>query len=134
MISVFPPSMNHQWRTGNGRVYKAPEVKRFCHDAVYLLKHQPEFQAVHRQGGYTGAVMVRLDFHPDSRRRWDLDNRIKIVLDVLTTAGVWADDSQVRAITAIKHDYDPHHAGVDIQITDMEGAGYGEGYNEAQNG
>ena len=48
---------------------------------------------VHRP--ITGPVVVDIEaFMPDRRRR-DLDNLLKGLLDSLTHAGVWEDDNQV---------------------------------------
>ena len=43
----------------------------------------------------TGDLMIDIEaFMPDKRRR-DLDNILKALLDALTHAGVWLDDSQI---------------------------------------
>ena len=44
---------------------------------------------------YIGNIAVEIEaFMPDRRKR-DLDNILKALLDALTHAGVWADDSQI---------------------------------------
>ena len=48
-------------------------------------------------------VRVRLDFYPKTNRSFDVDNRIKAILDALTHAGVWYDDKWAVEITARKH-------------------------------
>ena len=40
-------------------------------------------------------VRVEVDVHPPNRRKRDLDNLLKCTLDVLTHAGVYADDSLI---------------------------------------
>ena len=44
-----------------------------------------------------GAAFAVTLFPPD-RRRYDLDNRLKAVLDSLTEASVWEDDRHVKII------------------------------------
>ena len=40
-------------------------------------------------------------FRVKSRGRWDIDNRYKLLLDALTEAGVWADDSRIDDLRGI---------------------------------
>lgn len=51
-----------------------------------------------------GDVEVSIELYPPSRRRFDIDNYIKTVLDVLTQNGVWRDDSQVTILHVAKGD------------------------------
>ena len=45
--------------------------------------------------GFRGPVAIHLDACPPDRRKRDLDNLPKSLLDALTHARVWSDDSQV---------------------------------------
>ena len=49
-----------------------------------------------------GGFAVDLLLWPPNRRRFDVDNRIKPTMDMLTHAKVWPDDSLVTAIHAYK--------------------------------
>jgi crossover junction endodeoxyribonuclease RusA len=44
-------------------------------------------------------VRVHIDYWPATRRKDDLDNRFKAILDSLTAAGVWDDDSQIDKLS-----------------------------------
>ena len=44
-------------------------------------------------------LKVHIDYHPATRRKDDLDNRFKAILDSLTAAGVYDDDSQIHALS-----------------------------------
>lgn len=80
----------------------------------------------------TGAVMVDLCFtvhRPEKRKGWpivrpDLDKYIRAVLDALTDAGVWKDDSQVVELSARKqYEGDPgalEAPGVVIEIEPLK--------------
>lgn len=94
----FPPSVNKYWRhptTGKlaGR-HLISEHGRAYREAVRSIFHGwPSACLVHRP--ITGPVVVDIEaFMPDRRRR-DLDNLLKGLLDSLTHAGVWEDDNQV---------------------------------------
>jgi len=44
-------------------------------------------------------LKVHIDFYPATKRKMDLDNRFKAILDSLTAAGVWDDDSQIDELS-----------------------------------
>lgn len=48
---------------------------------------------------HAGRLCVSLDVWPPDRRRRDLDNVFKAVLDGCTKAGIWADDEQIDELT-----------------------------------
>ena len=51
-----------------------------------------------------GPVKVRLWVSPPDRRRRDLDNVLKPIMDLGTKAKIWDDDSQLVEIHATKED------------------------------
>lgn len=48
----------------------------------------------------TGRLSVEIDAHPPDRRRRDLDNLQKPLLDALEYAGVYEDDSQIDRLVS----------------------------------
>lgn len=54
-------------------------------------------QRVTRMGRVS--VRVTIILNPPDKRRRDVDNYSKAVLDALTSAGIWDDDSQVKELT-----------------------------------
>lgn len=88
-----PPTVNHCWgRTRSGRTYLTAEYKAFKELVKSAVKgaHIPESWKY---------CAVTIAVRPKSRRRQDVDNRIKTVLDALTAAGVWTDDDKVARVT-----------------------------------
>jgi crossover junction endodeoxyribonuclease RusA len=85
----WPPSMNTYWRTFQGRMIISAKGREYRKAVV---------EQVQAQGGcknYEGKLCVEIEaFRPDKRRR-DLDNLLKAVLDGCTHAGVWEDDSNI---------------------------------------
>ena len=94
----LPPSVNQMYRTSRGSArYKKPEVSEW----------QEEIAAVMRKawGGkkpYADVVEVRVLFTVANDRRWDVDNRLKALLDCLAYGGVIHDDSQIWGIVAAR--------------------------------
>lgn len=48
---------------------------------------------------FRGSVEIDVTFYEPDRRRRDIDNLEKSLLDGLTKGGVWEDDSQVRSVS-----------------------------------
>jgi crossover junction endodeoxyribonuclease RusA len=89
----WPPSVNRYWRNVKGRVLVSKEGrdyrKKVCNQS--LLHRFPRL----------GKARLRMSitaFPPDRRRR-DLDNILKAVLDALQAAGVYHDDSQIDELS-----------------------------------
>ena len=93
LVLPWPPSVNHYWRhvvmgrnvrtliSAEGRAYKA-SVGRACREQQAPVELRQRL-----------AVVVKLE--PPDRRRRDIDNALKALLDGLTTARVWHDDAQI---------------------------------------
>jgi len=86
----WPPSVNHYWRTWRGRMLISREGRAYRKDVRALLAG----------GGFRkppsgGRIALCMDAFPPDRRKRDLDNLQKSVLDALEQAGVYADDSQI---------------------------------------
>ena len=52
----------------------------------------------------SGRLEVNIEAYPSSKRRFDLDNILKPILDLLTDNGVWLDDSQVDILRIRRRD------------------------------
>ena len=93
----FPPSVNHYW---NHRVI-GKTVSTYLTNAGRCFREAVAKAIVLCNGQFNLAdpVWVDVTLHaPDARRR-DLDNYGgKALLDALTCAGVWKDDSQVKVL------------------------------------
>jgi len=97
----WPPSVNTYWRS--------VVIKR----AVRVLISQAgrnyrkaAIEAIGRREAppLSSRLSVRINAMPPDRRKRDLDNIPKAVLDALTHAGVWEDDSQIDQLLVTRGD------------------------------
>ena len=95
----WPPSMNHYWRNVAGRTLISREGRAY--------RDQVAAQAVAQGWRHPfpadKRVAVRINAIPPDKRRRDLDNMLKPMLDALTHAGLWADDSQIDDLHICRH-------------------------------
>ena len=97
-VAGIPESVNHIWRgTRSGRYYKTAKARDFESLLTHALRAGRRLDGV-----YDGALRLVMVIGRKTKRRYDLDNRIKSVQDCLAPAGIIADDSQVVEISARK--------------------------------
>jgi crossover junction endodeoxyribonuclease RusA len=85
----YPPSVNTYWRSNRGRVHVSKTGVEYRR-AVGNVK-LPVF-------GGSRLRLTAMVYPPDKRRR-DLDNVLKALLDALCHAGAYNDDSQIDLLT-----------------------------------
>ena len=110
----YPPTVNHYWRhaviKGRATVYVSKEGKDYRQKVVGLASGV---------GSVPGRVSVAITaFMPDRRKR-DLDNINKALLDALVHAGVIEDDGNIDKITVERG---PVIKGGYVRVSIMEAA------------
>jgi len=84
----WPPTVNGYWGTRrSGGKYLTRKGKQYRQNAL---------QAIGDVETFSDSVAVYAVMHPPDARTRDVDNYWKGLLDAMTAAGVWIDDSQVR--------------------------------------
>lgn len=92
----YPPSVNHYWRRAGSRTIVSAEGRRYRAAAARTL-------AMRRIRHFEGRVSVRVVVHPPDRRRRDLDNVLKALLDALAQpGGAYRDDSQIDGLEVLR--------------------------------
>ena len=79
-----------------GTRYKRFEVSDWQEDTALKMREAWNKEA------YTWNVKVHIEFTVKGNRRWDIDNRLKALIDCLELGGVIKDDSQIWGIEAYK--------------------------------
>ena len=96
MLKGLPPTVNHMYRTGrNGIRYKRIEVEEWQEEVSGIIR-----EAWGEKPPYEGNVEVRVFFTVKDNRRWDIDNRLKALLDCLELAGAIKNYTQIWGETA----------------------------------
>ena len=87
----WPPSVNRIWRSVGGRVLLSADGRAYRQTVAVAVVEQ------HGSGDpLTGRLSMAIRAYPVDRRRRDLDNLLKAVLDAIEHAGsVYENDSQI---------------------------------------
>lgn len=92
----YPPSVNHYYlHTSNGVILGA-KGKSYRRDVALLLNHHK---------GYCGAerrLSVTINLFPPDKRKRDIDNILKCLLDSMEYANVYENDNQIDMLTVIR--------------------------------
>jgi crossover junction endodeoxyribonuclease RusA len=92
----FPPSMNTYWRNYRGRTIISPAGRSFkAAVADYVVEYR-----IPKLGDQK--LRISMVLFPRDKRKIDIDNRIKSVLDALQDAGVFNDDFQVDELSIVR--------------------------------
>jgi crossover junction endodeoxyribonuclease RusA len=106
----YPPSINHYYmRTARG-VILGSKGKCYRRDAALLL---------HRYRGYYSyqKLSVTINLFPPDKRKRDIDNILKCLLDSIEHANVYENDNQIDMLTVIRRQNIPN-GSVHVWITE----------------
>jgi len=90
-VLPHPPSVNHYWQMAGRRMVIGREGRAFRERVCSVL-------AATGVQPLQGQLAVRVEVYPPDRRRRDLDNTLKALLDALQHGGAYADDSQIAKL------------------------------------
>lgn len=95
----YPPSANTAWRASKSfyknKIYLNPKVVKF-------RKRVQEILMLERFPKMSGPIFLELYLYMPDKRRRDIDNPIKAVLDALEHGGLFENDSQVSKLLVQK--------------------------------
>jgi crossover junction endodeoxyribonuclease RusA len=90
-----PPSVNGIWRGGKaGRFYKSKHYVAWEAEAGWAVKEQAKGKRI------SGPFAVQINLRRPDKRKRDLDNTIKVLLDLLKNMHITDDDSECQRIEA----------------------------------
>lgn len=94
----FPPSVNTYYRRGARSTYMSKQGIAFKKAVAEIVCADPQ--------KIEGRLSVFISLSSPSRRKFDIDNRIKACLDALQDAGVFDDDEQIDRLGVCRLDVD----------------------------
>lgn len=92
----FPPSVNHYWRTPStgalkGRTLISKKGRVFREKVAYTLRDM--------KAEVPGRLGIHIALFPPDKRKRDLDNYLKALLDSIVHAGMIKDDELIDELT-----------------------------------
>ena len=85
----WPPSINFYYIRIRTRVILHKRVNEFRKEVCYLLNNiDGKFSSEDR-------LSIKITLNPPNKRKFDLDNRLKGLLDALEYAGIFPNDEQI---------------------------------------
>jgi crossover junction endodeoxyribonuclease RusA len=88
LILPLPPSVNSYWGFAGSRRFLTLSAREFKKEVAHIASQQ------HINFG-NKRLSLTVTLHFKDRRKSDIDNRIKSLLDALMQAGLFDDDSQI---------------------------------------
>ena len=98
LILPWPPSVNHYWRRWNGRTIISREGRAYREHVARAIR------TLGADRRLAGRLAVEMLLFPPDRRRRDIDNLSKALLDALQAAGVYEDDNQIVVLHIERRD------------------------------
>jgi len=105
----IPPSVNNYWGQRGKMRFVNAKGKAFRSEVFYMFKKTKKKQI-------DGRLSVTVTVYQKDKRRRDLDNLGKSLLDSMQHAGVYKDDSQIdRLLFERKFDSETNHCRVQVR-------------------
>ncbi|MEO7917779.1 MAG: RusA family crossover junction endodeoxyribonuclease [Dokdonella sp.] len=116
LVLPWPPSGNRYYRNVAGRTLIGREGREYRQAVVRIIRSCAVGSAALP---FRGRLRVTLLAAPPDRRRRDLDNLQKALLDACTHGGLWEDDSQIDDLRIVRGPIDRNNGAIAIQTEEI---------------
>ena len=93
----YPPSVNHYWGQLGSKKFLGKKGKEF-REAVILSVYNA------RKVGLNGRLHIEVYLYPPDKRKRDIDNVLKPLLDAMEHAGCYENDSQIDKLCVTRRE------------------------------
>jgi len=94
----WPPSINHYYTRTSTGVMINKRAREYRRETLYLLsKYKGSFTEIER-------LQMIINLYPPDRRKRDIDNHCKSLIDCLQNAKVFPDDEQIDRLTVSRRE------------------------------
>lgn len=111
----FPPSVNGYWRNINGRTLLSAKGRAYKKAVARLAQWNYAAKQLESR------LEVLVILHPPDRRKRDIDNSMKALLDSMQAAGVYLDDSQIDRLVIERGEVEKGGAAI-VTIKEIDAA------------
>lgn len=107
----LPPSVNNYWINSRGGKHKflSNEARKFREDVISILTDKKLIDL-----NYDGRLKYTCNLYFKDKRKRDIDNFHKGILDALTQSKIFLDDSQIDIMLVYRKDLDKEKLGYAI--------------------
>ncbi len=92
----YPPTVNHYYKYVRGRVFITTRGRKYREAVCYLIR-------ANRLREIFYPIEMEIDWYLPDRRKRDIDNILKSLLDAMERGRLYENDSQIVKLTIEKH-------------------------------
>lgn len=101
MITItlpLPPTINHYYVRSSRTIFLNKKANEFRKEVFILSRNFSNYFSINER------LLIDVIFHPPNKRKFDIDNRLKGLLDALQHARIFPDDEQIDKIIVTRGD------------------------------
>jgi crossover junction endodeoxyribonuclease RusA len=98
----YPPSLNTYYRIYQGRILLSEKARAYLNDFKYALWGCSWYRKELLKMPFMEELEVCIEVYPPDKRKRDLDNTLKCLLDSMQKCGIYKDDSQIARLNVIR--------------------------------
>lgn len=96
----YPPSINHYYKKNKfGGLYVGKKGRDYRELVAGIIK-----QLTRGKTKIIGSTKIEIDLYPPDKRKRDIDNVLKCLLDALQDSGIIQNDNQIYSLTITRLD------------------------------